>query len=159
MTCRLFVILVFAAPVLLIAGCSSGAVDPGVPKTANLVAEMTGPAGSRGDRYTPLEADTDGALYVYDVTRQRLAYSGAVEKSNAIRLYPGGVAVVSTLSGRSRTAYEHWVQRFDVDVTYRIYYEPGGKPTNPTPEMEGSPMTQPYIEKMLERRPNDKFVK
>jgi len=158
MSSRLFFVLTCAAAGLLL-GCSSGPADPGVPKTANLVAQMTGPAGSRGDRYTPLQADTDGALYIYDTTRHQLAYSGAVEQSNQIRLYPSGVAVVSTLSGRSRTAYEHWVTRFDVDVTYQIYYEPGGKAVNPTPEMEGSPMTRPYIEKMLEKRPNEPYLK
>jgi hypothetical protein len=139
---------------VVLQGCS-GAADPGIPKGASLVAEMTGPAGSRGDRYTPLQADTNGALYIFDTGQKQIVYSGAVEQGNQIRLYPGGVAVVSILPGRSRTAYEHWVTRFDVGSTYHIYYEPGGMPVNPTTEAQGSPLTRPYQERTIERRPTE----
>lgn len=139
----------------LIGGCSSGPSDPGVPKSASLVAELTGSAGSSGDRFTPLEADSNGALYVYDIDRQQLAYSGAVEQGNQIRLSPAGVVVVSILPGRSRTAYEHSVLRFDMGAKYRVYFEPGGKPLNPTQQAEGSPLTRPYQERTIERRPSE----
>jgi hypothetical protein len=143
---------------LLLVGCS-GPSDPGVPRAANLVAEMTGPAGSRGDRFTPLQADTNGAIYVYDVSRKLLTFSGAVEQGNQIRLYPGGVAVLSVLPGRSRTPYEHWVTRFDVGVTYRIYFDSGGKPADPTPDASGSAFTRPFEERLREKRPNDTFLR
>ena len=113
---------------------------------------MTGPAGSRSDRYTPLEANDTGALYVYDAARKTLAYSGAVEAGQQIRLYAGGVAVVSALPGRSRTPYEHWVTRFEPGATYRVYYQPGATPPNPTPD-QGSPLTRPFEERTREVRP------
>jgi hypothetical protein len=141
----------FLSLLLFVPACTSGQVDPGVPRGASLVTEMTGPAGSRSDRYTPLEADAAGAIYVFDAARKTLAYSGAVEAGQQIRLYPGGVAVVSQL-GRARTPYEHWVTRFEPGTTYRIYYHPGAMPVNPTSD-QGSPLTRPFEERTREVRP------
>jgi hypothetical protein len=138
---------------LFLAGCSSRATDPGVPRDASLVVEITGAAGSRVDRYTPLQSDVSGALYVVDATRQQLVYSGEVEAGQQIRLYYGGVTVVSVLPGRSRTPYERSVTRFHPGVTYRVYYHPGATPVNPTTN-EGSPLTRPYVERAREVRPS-----
>jgi len=140
----IFVLLLF------VPACSSGPTDPGIPRGANLVTELTGPAGSRSDRYTSLAAEA-GALYVYDAARKTLAYSGAVEAGQQIRLYQGGVAVVSAI-GRARTPYEHWVTRFEPGATYRIYYQPGATPVNPTSE-QGSPLTRPFEERVREVKP------
>ena len=140
---------------LLFPGCASGPGDPGVPREAALVAEVVGPSGSRSNNPAKLEAEAGGGLYVVDAGSRQLIYSGAVEPGQIILIYQSGIAISGKLPSRltSNTRYERRVAYFNVGSTYRVYFEPGGKPREPTPEA-GSLTTQPYIERERRIEPN-----
>ena len=137
-----FVILLLST---LIGGCASRPRDPGVPKGADLLTEVVSPAGQRSEGATPLQVPEDGTLYVFDVTGNRMLFSGALEAGDVIKLSWGGVTQVGTLPSRStyKPAYERQVARYEVGRTYRVYYKPGETPNTPDP-LEGSPLTQPF---------------
>jgi hypothetical protein len=142
-------ILVVAALAAGGSGCAPAApADPGVPKEATLLppGDRTGMAIAGGSLEPETwQPDAAGALYVYDASAAKLAYSGPVEPADAILIYPTGVAVAGrrkTLSGR--VLMEKRVATFDAGRRYRVYFQPGAAPVNPTTDPALAPTTRPY---------------
>ncbi|QOV89332.1 hypothetical protein [Humisphaera borealis] len=109
------------------AGCAGKKTDPGVPIGADLLTEIVTPARPAADQFTSLELPEDGALFVFNATRQKMVYTAAVKTGDVVKLSWGGVNLVGRLPSKSnyKPAYERQVARYEAGHTYRVYYKPG----------------------------------
>ena len=126
-------------------GCASKKTDPGVPEGADLLTEVVCQARAASDQFTSLEVPENGALFVFNATRQKMLYTSDVKTGDVIKLSWGGVNLVGRLPTRStfKPAYERNVARYESGSTYRVYYKPGEIAAAAKTE-EGSPLTQPF---------------
>jgi hypothetical protein len=131
---RIAAFLTFALLAASTVGCGPTSPAPGVPAGAELLmSDYSAPVGLRGDGAAKRVAETNGALYVFDVTANAVAYSGPVLAGEPVRIYPGGVTVTRVPRGR-RTPEEQSVARFEVGRVYRAYFHQNAAPVNPTPD-------------------------